>query len=150
MAIGAEFEEHNRTALRHEGSALMIHVPCIAHILQREMENTGNVKVLTGKLYATAFVGGLADIQTQMCIDLDMLVDNDLQFGFHPDCRPVDGIPSQHFEVILRLLLPAILNRDPGDALVEEIVVEFMLVFNGSIKGLIDRFARDPILLVYF
>lgn len=62
----------------------------------------------------------------------------------------MDGIPSQHLKVILRLLLPAILNRDPGDSLVEETVVEFMMVFNGSIKGLIDRFARDPILLVYF
>ena len=150
MAIGAQFEEHNRTALRHEGSALMIHVPCIGHIIQREIENTGSIKVLTGKLYATAFVAGLTDIQTQMCIDLDRLVDNDLQFVFFPDCRPVDGIPSQHLEVILRLLLPAILNRDPGDALVEETVVEFMMVFNGSIKGLIDRFARDPILLLYF
>ena len=82
MAIGAQFEEHNRTALRHEGSALMIHVPCIAHIIQREMENTGDVKVVTGKLHATAFVGGLTDVQTQMCRDLDILVDNDLQFGF--------------------------------------------------------------------
>ena len=82
MGIGAQFEEHNRTALRHEGSALMVHVPCIAHFLQREMENTGNIKVLAGKLYATAFVGGLTDIQTQMCIDLDRLADNDLQFVF--------------------------------------------------------------------
>ena len=149
MAIEEKFEVHNRTKLRHEGSALLIRVPCSAHFIQREMENTGDVKVLTGKLYATAFVAGLTDVQTQMCIELDRLVDNDLQFGFFPDCRPVDGIPSQHLEVILRLLLPAILNRDPGDSLVEETVIEFMMVFNGSIKGLIDRFARDPILLVY-
>ena len=150
MAIEEKFEVHNRTKLRHEGSALLIRMTCIAHFIQREMENTGDVKVLTGKLYATAFVAGLTDMQTQMCIDLDRFVDNDLQFVFFPDCRPVDGIPSQHFEVILRLLLPAIVNRDRGDALVEETVVEFMMLFNGSIKGLIDRFARDPILLVYF
>lgn len=89
LEIGHRTREHDLMSLQvGQGVALLLDVQCVAHMLQRELENVFQMKELVPKLYSTAWCSSLPGVMATMSSVLRAIVQADLAVGFYPRAPP--------------------------------------------------------------
>ena len=130
-SIGSSSSSQSHHAKR--GYAMLIALTCIAHGFHRDIEHTGNTSALIPRLHATAFVLSLSDVSTAFFLKLQVLIDNDLQWGFFPYCAPYNQRAVDVSAIFADYFLPAIFGKDHPD--LSWMQEEWKCLVNGNIAG---------------
>lgn len=150
VIVGTLLRKHNASArVAQSGVALFVDSFCAAHVLQRETAHTFEKKVLTTRLFSTAWCCSLPSVYSELAAALDNLVREDLRVGFFPGAPPPPGLARHHIETLVNCVFlrftPRASQRSGGDEHARRQASEFLRLLNGDLRApCIQHYCYEP------
>lgn len=138
MGMFTQIRDHNSTRHASQGVVVFISGECSSRIIQREIEDTCDVKRLIPQMYATAWCASLVDSHTQILNALKAVLAADLRSGFIPGIAPPDQDACAHTRAWADKILPRIAYHKRSllvDGSPQLLIDEWCNMFNGSIRA---------------